>query len=120
MRILYVENHAVFAANVCRQFLSTHTVTVVPSLSDARRELASANFDLALVDYDLDDGKGDQLVRELASAHPQIISIGVSSHGNGNSALLRAGAAAVCSKMRFEDIQQVIESVFLGKDTARE
>ena len=98
MRILYVENQAPFAVDVCRQFLSTHTVTVVPSL-------------LALVDYDLDDGKGDELIRELAQAYPQTISIGVSSHEDGNSALLRTGAAAVCSKMRFEDIQQVIESV---------
>jgi hypothetical protein len=37
MKILYVENHAVFAANVTRQFLSQHTVTVVPSIAAARR-----------------------------------------------------------------------------------
>jgi DNA-binding NarL/FixJ family response regulator len=115
MRILYVENHAVFAANACREFLSAHTVTIVPSLSDARRELGSANFDLALVDYDLDDGKGDQLIRELATAHPGTISIGVSSHDDGNTALLRAGASAVCSKMRFEDIQHLIDNVMGGK-----
>ena len=115
MRILYVENHQIFAANACRQFLSAHTVTVVPSLSDARRELGSVNFDLALVDYDLDDGKGDQLIRELAKAYPRTISIGVSSHDDGNSALLRAGAAAICSKMRFEHIQRVIENVMGGK-----
>jgi DNA-binding NarL/FixJ family response regulator len=111
MRILYVENHAIFAANACRQFLSAHTVTVVPSLSDACRELGRTDFDVALVDYDLDDGRGDQLIRELAAAHSRTISIGVSSHDDGNSAMLRAGAAAVCSKMRFEEIQRVIENV---------
>ena len=115
MRILYVENHAIFAANACRQFLSAHSVTVVPSLSEARKELGSANFDVALVDYDLDDGKGDQLIRELVTARSPLISIGVSSHDDGNSAMLRAGAVAVCSKMRFEDIQRVIENVMGGK-----
>lgn len=65
MRILYVENHLVFADNVNRQFLSQHTVTVAPSLSAARQLLNSSEFDLVLVDYDLDDGKGDTLVREI-------------------------------------------------------
>ena len=41
MRILYVENHAVFAANVIRQFLSQHSVIVVPSISAARQALKS-------------------------------------------------------------------------------
>jgi hypothetical protein len=57
MKILYVENHAVFAANVTSQFLSQHSVTVAPSLADAHRALGSGSFDLLLVDYDLDDGK---------------------------------------------------------------
>jgi DNA-binding response OmpR family regulator len=65
MKILYVENHAVFAANVTSQFLSQHSVTVAPSLADAHRALGSGSFDLLLVDYDLDDGKVDALVRQL-------------------------------------------------------
>ncbi len=56
MRILYVENHEVFAANVIRQFLSRHSVTVAPSLSAARQALVTGSFDLLLVDYDLDEG----------------------------------------------------------------
>ena len=59
MNILYVENHAVFAASVVHQFLSQHSVTVVSGLSAAHRALKDGNFDLLLVDYDLDDGKGD-------------------------------------------------------------
>lgn len=35
MKILYVENHAVFAAQVCQQFLSAHVVRVVPTLAAA-------------------------------------------------------------------------------------
>ena len=41
VNILYLENHAVFADQVTRQFLSAHHVTVVPSLAAARSLLAN-------------------------------------------------------------------------------
>src|SRR6266699_5656132 len=111
MRILYVENHEVFAANVIRQFLSQHSVTVAPNLSAARQALETGSFDLLLVDYDLDDGKGDELVRELNTTGKAVAVIGVSSHEEGDTALLRAGAVAVCSKMQFDRSQSIIETV---------
>jgi CheY-like chemotaxis protein len=111
MKILCVKNHAVFAANVVRQFLSQHSVTVAPGLSAARQALKEGDFDLLLVDYDLDDGKGDELVQALHASGRAIRVIGVSSHDEGNAALLRAGAAAVCSKMHLDRIQSVIEAV---------
>jgi DNA-binding response OmpR family regulator len=110
MKILYVENHEVFAKNVSRNFLSQHAVTVVPSLAEARRAIQKHIFDLFLVDYDLDDGKGNALVQELCLSSKPII-IGVSSHAEGNAALIKAGATAVCSKMDFDKIQLVIENV---------
>src|SRR5205814_767755 len=66
MNILFVENHPLFAETVTRQFLSQHCVTVAPSLSAARQALVDAAFDVLLVDYDLDDGKGDELIKECA------------------------------------------------------
>lgn len=108
VNILYLENHAVFAEQVTRQFLAAHRVTVVPSLSAARSAWASGGFDLVLSDYDLDDGKGEEFVRECRVACPLLPIIAVSSHEAGNTALLRAGASAVCSKMEFDRIQQVI------------
>ena len=48
VNILYLENHAVFAEQVTRQFLRAHHVTVVPSLASARSALASGDFDLVL------------------------------------------------------------------------
>jgi DNA-binding response OmpR family regulator len=103
MKILYVENHAAFAETVKQRFLSGYSVTVVPSLSSAREKLKDNSFDLLLVDYDLDDGKGAELVHEVrapASAR-RVAIIGVSSHAEGNAALLQAGANAICSKMDF-------------------
>ena len=38
---------------------------VTPGLAGARQLLVTAAFDLILVDFDLDDGKGDELVAEL-------------------------------------------------------
>jgi atypical dual specificity phosphatase len=110
MKILFVENHAVFAANVIRQFLPQHSVTVEPSLSAARQALEAGSFDLLLVDYDLDDGKGDELVKELTISGKAVTVIGVSSHEEGNIALLRAGAVAICSKMEFDRIQSVMDT----------
>ena len=117
MKILYIENHAVFADNVISQFLAGHSVTVARSLTDARRALDNSSFDLLLVDYDLDDGKGDALVKELHASSRPVLAIGVSSHDEGNAALLRAGAVAVCSKMHFDRIQSIIDSVTVRNRT---
>ena len=49
------------------------------------------SFDLLLMDYELDNGKGDVLLKELQIARKPIPAIGVSSHGESNTALLRTG-----------------------------
>lgn len=108
MRILFLENHRIFAATVQREFLARHSVMVVPSLSAARQALQNADFDIFLVDYDLDDGKGDEFVRELRNSGRGKIVIEVSSHDAGNSALAAAGATAICNKMQFDQIEAVI------------
>lgn len=119
MRILYLENHAAFAQTVIAQFLGGHAVTVVTSLAAARAKLGEGGFDVLLVDYDLDDGKGDTLVKELTTSGKSIPAIAVSSHEMGNAALLRAGAVAVCSKMQFERVQKVIESALAHSGHAK-
>jgi DNA-binding NtrC family response regulator len=111
MRILYVEDHLIFAENAKRQFLSQHLVTIVPSLTAAYEEIRQHSFDLLLVDYDLEDGKGDALIRTLNASQNRYIVIGVSSHAEGNAALTKAGAVAICSTMDFDRIQTVIDSV---------
>ena len=57
MKILFVENHPIFAKQVINCFLSEHEVTVVPSLAAARVNLDKGHYEIILVDYDLDDGK---------------------------------------------------------------
>lgn len=111
MKILYLENHEVFAKQVTSEFLFLHEVTIVPTLADARRVGATHCFDLILSDFDLDDGKGDEFVRDCRASYPNIPVIAVSSHQEGNDALVAAGATAVCSKMQFDQIAEVIEKV---------
>jgi DNA-binding response OmpR family regulator len=107
MKILLVENHQAFTSVVVPTFLSEHEVTIVPSCSSARAVFSPGAFDVVLVDYDLDDAKGDTLVRWVSSQRgPPVIAI--SSHDSGNDALVRAGAIAVCAKLRFDQIGAVL------------
>ncbi len=64
-----------------------------------------------LVGYDLDDGKGDDVVRSCREFHSKLRVIAVSAHEAGNAALLKAGAWAVCGKMEFDTIQSVIDNL---------
>lgn len=111
MNILFLENHQIFAETVVREFLKEHHVTIVPSLAEARAVFAVGRYDVVLVDYDLDDGKGDAFVAECRTQHPKIPIIAVSSHERGNVALVSAGAAVICSKMEFNRIGEVLKAL---------
>ena len=81
-------------------------------MAEARRLLSIQDYDLLLVDYDLDDGKGAEIVAEISrnDSRPKIIA--TSSREDGNEMLLEAGADAVCSKMDFDQIGSVIDGLF--------
>lgn len=113
LTILYVENHPTFAQVVIASFLEDYAVTVVPSLAAARAALEAAAFDVLLVDYDLDDGKGAELVRELRRAEYRGLIVAASAHEEGNTELVRAGANAVCAKTQFAGINGVLYSLGL-------
>jgi DNA-binding response OmpR family regulator len=83
-------------------------VTTVDSIAAARAAVSADGFDAVLVDYDLDDGKGDVLVGWLSSLASAPVVVAISSHQAGNDALLRAGATAVCPKLRFDQIATVL------------
>jgi hypothetical protein len=64
-----------------------------------------------LVDFDLDDGKGEELVRELVASVGRPLIVATSSHADGNTALLHAGADAVCGKLEFARIPGLLQSL---------
>lgn len=110
-KILMVEDHEIFARNVIREFLSEHEVTVVSSVEAARREFEDAPFDVLLVDYDLEDDKGDEFVRWVRARFDSTRIVATSSHDYGNEMLEAAGADAVCSKMDFGKIGAVLAAI---------
>lgn len=111
LNILWVENHQRFSQIAVKNFLNSHVVTIAPSVVMARKCLSEGQFDLVLLDYDLDDGKGTELVSEIKGRAPRPKLIATSSHATGNQALLAAGADTICSKMEFANIEQVIGSL---------
>jgi CheY-like chemotaxis protein len=111
VRLLWVENHAVFTRVAGRQFLAGHDLTVVPSLALAREALAARTFDAVLLDYDLDDGKGASLIEVIRQLPTVPVVVGTSAHEDGNAALLAAGADAACPKGNLSEISAVLARV---------
>ncbi len=111
MKILYIENHEVFAKTVCNLFLSSYEVSLTPSIKLAKFLLETNNFDIVLVDFDLDDGKGDEITTWIKINYPGLKIIATSSHQAGNDKIILAGADSVCAKNNFKNIQTIIDSV---------
>lgn len=111
MNILLVENHPHFAKAVVKEFLSEHDVMIAPSVDEAKASLSKLDFDIFMSDYDLDDGKGDEFVLYLRGLGNTKPVIAISSHDEGNAAILEAGANVVCSKMEFRKINEVIANL---------
>lgn len=111
MRILYVEDHAKFRAAVVTQFLTAHQVTVAETLAEARALLPSEAFDVVLLDFDLPDGKGIELLEEIQRTGWPGRVIAVSSIEENNARLMAAGAYAAVGKLKFGQITAVLEEL---------
>jgi CheY-like chemotaxis protein len=114
MRLLWVEDHALFVRVAGTKFLSGHVVTVVPSLADAERALAEQTFDVVLLDYDLADGKGTSLFAFIEQLPVRPAVLACSAHAAGNEALRQAGADGVCAKGSFAEVEAMLARV-VGK-----
>jgi len=110
VRILFVENHRLFAETVIEQFLSGHEVVIATNVAEAK-EMTSKAFDVALVDYDLPDGKGTAVVRALKANGFRGTIIAVSSKEEGNAELRAAGAKVTCAKKDFRRLTELLAKV---------
>ena len=108
MRILLVENHETFARVVVRTFLREHEVIVETLVMEAQHEFDIGGFDVVLVDYDLADFKGSELIKYIRKSGYDIPIIGISAKDEGNDLLLAAGATQVCNKMNFDQITEIL------------
>lgn len=75
-------------------------VTFAKTIAEARHCIATGAFDLGLIDYELPDGRGDAVVKELGRALPGCATILISSHIMAEVSLfgMRAGANGAISK----------------------
>jgi DNA-binding NarL/FixJ family response regulator len=109
VRILFVENHETFARTVTEAFLPDQDVVLVSTLAEARRVVAARqDFDAILVDYDLPDGKGTDILAHLQAQRFRGRIVAVSSHGDGNRALIASGAHATCAKQDSRGIREML------------
>jgi len=111
VKILFVDNHPEFTSTVIECFLREDEVVVVPTVAAAKECIQASRFDVVLVDYDLDDGKGDEFVRWLRPIDPNARVVAVSARDLGNEALIAAGANTVCAKTSFARIQTVLKEL---------
>jgi PAS domain S-box-containing protein len=98
MRVLYVEDNALDADLVRRALARAqppHDVHVVPTLAQARDVLAAPDgYDLVLIDLNLPDGHGLELVAEVRTRRLPVAVVVLTSQGDEPTvvAALKAGA----------------------------
>jgi len=82
-------------------------------LAEARRQLASRDFQLCLTDMHLPDGDGLELVRNIQSEHPQLPVAVITAHGSTETAILalKSGAFDFVSKpVDLQKLRALVES----------
>jgi DNA-binding response OmpR family regulator len=110
MRVLFVEDQRVFAETVASRFLAEHQVDIAESVAAARAAfLADPRYDVALIDYDLPDGKGTEVVLYLRAARFRGRIVAVSAKDDGNRELRAAGAHEICRKAELHGIAAVLQ-----------
>ena len=117
-RILHVEDDPIIYEMV-RVLLRGHVdLVLAPSLYDAHKKLREEVFDLILLDVELTDGSGLDLIRDLDDVEymPQVVIF--SAHEVGNDVAQKVKAALVKSKDSRKELINVIMSVIKERDTS--
>lgn len=109
LRILSVEddalNRALLRATLARADdprLAGAQLVEAPTVAEARRELAAADFDLVLLDRRLPDGDGFPLAAELrgqaVAGRPRIVALTADTVPDTRESAMRAGCDAMLTK----------------------
>ncbi len=109
MKILYVEDN-VFDADLLQRELAgkevIESLSVATTLAEARERLEEAeNFDLILIDFQLPDGSGLDLMREIRERELKVAVVALTGQGDESLAVaaLKAGADDYLTKDRLHD-----------------
>ncbi len=116
-RILHVEDDPIIYEMVRVLLRGQVDLVLAPSLSDAHKRLREDVFDLILLDVELTDGSGLDLIRDLDEVEymPQVVIF--SSHEVGPNIAQKVKAALVKSKDSRKELINVIMSVIKERDS---
>jgi DNA-binding NarL/FixJ family response regulator len=118
-RVLLADDHAAFREPLAFMFDREPDFEVVAqagSLAEAQRVLEGA--DLAVVDLDLPDGDGTELIGELRSINPRgmVLVLTASSDREAHARAVEAGAAGVLHKSaRIGEVIEAARSLVAGE-----
>ena len=115
--VLLVDDHATFREPLAFMFEREPDFEVVAqagSLAEARRMLGGT--DLAVVDLDLPDGDGTELLGELRAANPRGMVLTASSDREAHARAVEVGAAGVLHKsVRIRDVIEAARRLVAGE-----
>ena len=119
IRVLLVDDHLSFRQPLAFMLMREPDITIIGqagSVAEARPLLPEA--DIALIDLDLPDGEGTDLIRDLHAVNPRATALVLTGYGTNvlMARALEAGAAGVIHKTRpVSDVVEAIRRVHAGE-----
>ncbi len=119
IRVLLVDDHLAFRQPLAFMLMRELDITIIGqagTVAEARPLLSQA--DIALIDLDLPDGEGIELIEELQSINPQATALVLTGYGTdvAMARAVEAGAAGVIHKTRpVSEIMDAIRRVHAGE-----
>jgi DNA-binding NarL/FixJ family response regulator len=103
IRVLLLDDHTSFRELLALRLAREPDLAVVveaSSLAEGRQAVSQVEADVALVDLDLPDGSGVELIRDLRTVNPQAQAVLLTASGDRHlhAEAIAAGASGVLSK----------------------
>lgn len=123
IRIMVVDDHDTFRDPLAFMLERERDLTVVArprSLSEAREDLQRAEHevDVAIVDLNLPDGSGTDLIKDLRGSHPRVKALVLSAMSERRylAEAIEAGAAGIMHKSApMSDLVEAVRSLAVGE-----
>jgi DNA-binding NarL/FixJ family response regulator len=123
IRIMVVDDHDTFRDPLAFMLEREPNLTVVArprSLSEAKEVLESAELavDVAIVDLNLPDGSGADLIKDLRRSHPRVKALVLSAMSERRylAEAIEAGAAGIMHKSApMSDLVEAVRSLAVGE-----
>jgi DNA-binding NarL/FixJ family response regulator len=121
IRVLLLDDHTSFRELLALRLAREPDLAVVveaSSLAEGRQAVSQVEADVALIDLDLPDGSGVELIRDLRTVNPQAQAVLLTASGDRHlhAEAIAAGASGVLSKtVGSAEIIGAIRRLFAGE-----